>query len=562
MRGRFPKILVCTALSFSILTSNVYAENTSALKNNLYNLKSEYNKLIKRNVKSDENALNLEKQILNIQKELNQYNQAAETAKRIENITKYLYGENSEEYLYSQLATLNLYTEFQNSVKRKEKIDELGVFALNNPDLKKAQYEYYNELFKFYARYQNWDFALDILNLIANENLTPEEQKELEFQYANIFIYNDEYKNGLKHLKKYYKTVMKEEDVKFYELYRYYEKLSYLKIDKDNSYTKFPNLYSKINKEIENSNYTDEYYKFHNNYYLVRNYIQQCEYKKAKALLKEMEKNDRFKTDKYGKFEVYESYISLYLAEENFSEAKKYIEKNRNEFLKHYPKKGIEYVFVNQKYFYLYKQMKDYKKAEQIHKENLKLLKEQNNLTPGFEEIIVRELADLKLLQKEIEEAIKYEIMLENIISKMCRNNSSRYYDFYRIKATIYREQNEYDLALKYFMKAIKVLEEKQVRFETLIYTYRDIAYCHASLNDYKNAIKYINKAIKTRKKLYGENNVNVYLSKIDKYNIYNMFNKKDLADKIKDEIIRAKENNIITGESKNFERTYKDITK
>lgn len=559
---KFKKILVCTALSFTILTSNVYAENTSVLKTNLYNLKSEYNKLIKSNVKYDENILNLEKQILNIQKELMQYNIAEETAKKIEKATKCMYGKNSEEYLSALLETLNVYSEMQNPIKRKAKIDELGAFALNNPDIERALYEYYNELFNFYSNYENWDSAIDVLNWMANENLTPDRQKKLEYEYANVYIYNDEYKNGLKHLKKYYKIVTKEENIDFNELYKYYEKLSYIKLDKDNAYAKFPNLYSKINKEIENSNSTDEYYKFRNEGSLISSYIQLCEYEKAKAILKELEKTNRFKNDKYAKFEVYDAYMSIYSDEENYEAVKEYLEKYRKEFLKHFPQNGIDYVFVNQKYFHLYKQLQDYKKAEQIQKANMKLLKEKNNLTPALEEIFVKDFIDLKLMQNEIEEAIKYEIKLQDIIEKMCKNDSSRYYDFYRIKATIYSKQNEYDLALKYFKKAIKILEEKQVKFLALANTYQDISYCYANKNDYKNALKYINKSIKTKKKIYGENNVNVYLSKIDKYNIYNMFNKTDLADKVKNEIIQAKEKNKITGKNKNFERTYKDITK
>ncbi len=547
IRRKYYKIFI-SAFVFSLLLTNVtYADNQTSESAQIKELKQEIKHSLAVPNEDVQPLIDLYVRLLDCQKNSQLYQDAIQTALKIEDLTSELCGENSEELYNAKLETLSLYTEVRDEKQRKNKLAELEKFASVFSDSMK--YRYYKSLAEYYSNYEDFHETDEILNkMYSLPNLSPDEKLEVIRKLAENYSYLRDIKNTNKYLEEYYKLCVLYEQTPYEWLNgSYYMRKIYLNNDIQNLYKDFMPLYEKTKKNIEliPDKEVQEGCIAHLNLYLIRYYLEIGELDKAKAAIDNYPENTpHLEYDKLSFYMDYYGKIKNYSKKKSVINSLKRSEKKNNNNTYDYQ------ISINEFYADYYKNIGKCDKAEELYLEIIDLINKYQNGNPARKYVFYDALSDLYMDRQDIKNAEKY-LKMAISVYKQPENSTSHAHFLYKT-ARLFLLKNQPDEAIKYLIQAEKIQAVVPTNND-LADTYIELGNAYACKGNMDKAISYIEKYINIKEQQYGTDNVEFYSSLLNKADILNNWGYQKEADEIMNKAVSDFENNKIQGENYDF---------
>ena len=458
------------------------------------------------------------------------YSEAIDSAIVLEKLNCEFYGDNSKELFQAKLDTLGLYVDTNSELQRKSKLDEIGSLVGNMPV--ELKIKYYYQLYYYYANYEDMQMANDILiKIYSCSCLSLDDKINVVEKLSENYSYLKDIKNTNKFLSEYYKLVSVQPDP-YGRLTSFYIRKIYLNNDVQNLYKDFMPLYVKAKNNVLLLKNNDDIKSNlnHLDLYLVNNYLEMGEFQKAKDIIDEFEKTNRY--DIAIKWSLYDSYYDKI---KNYSERKKSIDYLKRDLKKTSDFSYQDQITINEKYASYYKDTEDYKKSEKLLLEIINIIDEYFNANPARKYDFYISLAALCINKGDYDSALEY----INIANNTYRHKTGSYTYarmlYYKANALYGKGQNQE--ALQYLLDAEKVQIKLPTSFD-LADTYETMYNLYASQKDFVNAFKYFDKYLNIKEQQYGKNNVNVYKALLNKVDLISTVGCKNNADKLLNSII------------------------
>lgn len=463
-----------------------------------------------------------------------QFDKALNTAQYLINASKKYYGANHPRTGFAYIARARIYQYMALFNKSIQDLDIANSIYEKNPN----DFDLANNVMLTYAMQYNYvqQYSKSISYL----------QKTLskEYQYNGMsYVYNDlanaytqskEMKKALEYYDKQYKDLVSNNLAVSQNMFYYYLSIAGL----------YQNigLYPDAAKNLEKAENLLAQLDDSNKSLLISlnkakiMYLNEVRYfDESIALLSETEAL----VEKYGsthdKEHIKTYYIDLYKDKKEYSKTYKYF----NDIEKLYsnlPQDSLATLFpILEKKIEMYKDMQEFNKSCEALCNALRKLEMQKENAPSLYAYFLLKKFDLNKDENKLDEA---KIALDTAFEyykKSVPENSYEYFEVYKRYGQLNAHKGNSIEALKYYNKA------KNINIALLGEVNRDLADIYADIannvDNEKDAIAYINKSIDIRKACYGEKHQKVYSKLINKYHLYNKFEKHEEAAKLLEQI-------------------------
>lgn len=477
-----------------------YKEQLKTLKKELKSTKIENNGVNK-------NYLDKQQEIYILQLENHKYNASTKTSKEIVDITKKLYGENSQALAQTLLQQTYLFLDIKEPKGAKKTLNELEIIVENIED-KEIVKRYHKALFDFYSTFESPFKAKETLEILLKEkNMTRKEKLE----YLNLLImsshgsYNVE--DTKKYLDDYYSLNIKlyGEDNK--TLIDYYRKLLNFKLIVQCDYPNFVPVYEKLMELTEKYGNQREQ-QLQNNLLLVDFYIKTNSLEKAKAELDKIKEDIETTNNYYLKYPLNFHYLTYYTFKNDKKNQKIYKNKLADLNKEFNKERVVSNVYFNERLVDYYKFQDNYRQAQTVSNNIIELLEEYKEEIPVVYGKFLKNNALIKRDIGDFDGALNHLYKSEKSYLKELPEISYPIYETTIEFAILHMLYSRYYEAIPYYKKA------KTICLKMFGRNHRDtLKVCENMANNYfyagmkEEAIKELDEAILIAINLFGEDN-------------------------------------------------------